>query len=76
MYKETSQTESKQRLKDISTTKFYGDRSFAFAAANLWNKLPSQVRHAPSLGVFKSKLKTPVPETFLCELIVYLFTFY
>ena len=41
-----------------SSTKFYGDRSFTFAAANLWNKLPSKIWHAPSLGVFKSKLKT------------------
>ena len=33
----------------------------------------SKVWHAPSLVVFKPKLKTPVPEAFLCELIIYLF---
>ena len=49
-----------------SSTKFYGDRSFAFAAANLWNKLPSKVRHAPSLGVFKSKLKTHLFQKHFC----------
>ena len=38
-----------------SSTKFHGERSFAFSAANIWNKLPSKVRHAPSLEVFKSR---------------------
>ena len=41
-----------------SSTKFYGDRSFAYAAASLWNSLPNCVRHSSSLGIFKSKLKT------------------
>ena len=36
----------------------YGDRSFEFAAANLWKDLPSKVREAPSLDSFKSRLKT------------------
>ena len=41
-----------------SSTKFYGDRSYSYAAANLWNKLPPHIRDSPSVGIFKSKLKT------------------
>ncbi|XP_072046906.1 uncharacterized protein [Amphiura filiformis] len=47
------------RLKVIkSSTKFYGDRSFAFAASKLWNDLPSEIRQATTLGIFQSRLKT------------------
>ena len=38
--------------------KFYGDRSFSYAAATLWNGLPNHIRSAPSTEVFKSRLKT------------------
>ena len=41
-----------------SSTKFYGQRSYRFAAANLWNNLPGEIRKASSLNIFKSKLKT------------------
>ena len=35
-----------------------GRRSFAVAASILWNTLPADVQLAPSLPVFRSKLKT------------------
>ena len=38
--------------------KLYGDRSFSYAAATLWNGLPSHIRSASSTEVFKSRLKT------------------
>ena len=38
--------------------KFYGARSFAFAASTEWNKLPFEIKLAPSVDSFKSKLKT------------------
>uniref|UniRef100_A0A3Q3C7D3 Reverse transcriptase domain-containing protein n=1 Tax=Haplochromis burtoni TaxID=8153 RepID=A0A3Q3C7D3_HAPBU len=38
--------------------KLRGDRAFAVAAPKLWNELPLHVRQAPSLSVFKSRLKT------------------
>ena len=41
-----------------SATKFYGDRSFAHAAASLWNNLPIYIRQASSVSMFKSQLKT------------------
>ena len=41
-----------------SSTKFYGDRSFRFAAAHLWNSLPNSICQAQSLSIFKSRLKT------------------
>ena len=49
-----------------SSTKFYGNRSYAFAAANLWNKFPANIRHAPSLCIFKSKLKTHLFQLHFC----------
>ena len=35
-----------------------GDRSFSFASSSVWNSIPSNVRCAPSLSSFKSRLKT------------------
>ena len=35
-----------------------GDRAFSVAAPKLWNKLPFHIKSAPSLPVFKSRLKT------------------
>ena len=39
-------------------TKTYGERSFLFAAARLWNALPAQIRNAPNFSSFKRLLKT------------------
>lgn len=36
----------------------YGDRAFSVAAPRLWNRLPLEIREAPSLDSFKSSLKT------------------
>ena len=36
----------------------YGDRSFAAAAPRLWNDLPMEVKCAPTVETFKSRLKT------------------
>ena len=33
-------------------------RSFGFAAADVWNALPADLKLAPSLAIFKAKLKT------------------
>ena len=35
-----------------------GDRSFSFASSSVWNFIPNDVRCAPSLSSFKSRLKT------------------
>ena len=35
----------------------YGQKSFAFRGANTWNKLDSEVKLAPSIQSFKTKLK-------------------
>jgi hypothetical protein len=41
-----------------------GDRAFSVAAARTWNSLPESVRASPTLGEFKTKLKTH-----LCSLV-------
>ena len=41
-----------------SRLKSAGDRAFSVAAPRLWNNLPADVISAPSLTVFKSRLKT------------------
>ena len=38
--------------------KTYGARSFSVAAPSLWNALPCEIRNAPSVSFFKSRLKT------------------
>ena len=35
-----------------------GDSSFSFASSSVWNSIPNDVRCAPSLSSFKSRLKT------------------
>ena len=35
-----------------------GDHSFSFASSSVWNSVPNDVRCAPSLLSFKSRLKT------------------
>ena len=35
-----------------------GDRAFQAVAPNLWNMLPQALRDAPSVDIFKNKLKT------------------
>ena len=41
-----------------SSMKTYGERSYAVAAAKLWNSLPDKICQAPTLDTFKSRLKT------------------
>ena len=50
---------SQYRLKiQDSRLKSYGDRSFRVATQTEWNKLPLHIKLAPSVEIFKSKLKT------------------
>ena len=42
----------------VSRLKSYGDCAFSIAAPTLWNRLPTNIRNASSLGTFKSLLKT------------------
>ena len=41
-----------------SNLKTYGDRSFSYAAAVEWNKLPLVLRESSSVCIFKTRLKT------------------
>ena len=41
-----------------SRLKLKGDRAFAVAALRSWNQLPPDIRDAPSIYAFKSRLKT------------------
>ena len=38
--------------------KSFGQRSFSFMAASLWNSLPATLRNVPTLSQLKSQLKT------------------
>ena len=38
--------------------KTYGDVAFSVAAPAEWNRLPEHIRSSPSIGLFKSNLKT------------------
>ena len=52
---------SQQALLASSTrasTKFYGERSFSYAAPMLWNNLPVHIRQSSPVNRFKSLLKT------------------
>jgi len=45
-------------VKPCMNLKSYGERSFYYAAAKIWNNLPNNVRQAPNLVTFKRNLKT------------------
>ena len=45
-------------LKVPKTRKCAGDRAYSVAAPRLWNNLPFHIRNAPSVGSFKTLLKT------------------
>jgi hypothetical protein len=51
---------SNQGLLDVpySKLKTYGDRSFSVAAPKLWNILPTDIKQAKNVNIFKNKLKT------------------
>jgi hypothetical protein len=53
-----SASELRLRPQKITKTKFYGDRAFATAAPEIWNKLPSKLRAISNLCGFKKGLKT------------------
>ena len=38
--------------------KTFGDRSFSYAAPDVWNRLPEDVKSSETLSIFKKKLKT------------------
>ena len=48
---------SKQLIQPIYNLRTYGFRAFSHAAPFLWNSLPQEVRFAPSVSSFKSKIK-------------------
>ena len=49
---------SKQLVQPTYNLRTYGFRTFSHAAPFLWNSLPHEVRFAPSVSSFKSKIKT------------------
>ena len=51
-----------------------GDRSFSFASSSVWNSIPNDVRCAPSLSSFKSRLKTYLFRSVYKDLTVSLIT--
>ena len=51
-----------------------GDRSFPFASSSVWNSVPNDVRCAPSLSSFKSRLKTYLFRSVYKDWIVSLIT--
>ena len=64
---QVADVEARQRLRSgssssliVSRTRLLtvGDRAFPVAAARVWNSLPDLVTSAPSVAVFRSRLKT------------------
>jgi len=63
----TSDVDTRRRLRSADTAMLVvpstrrstlGDRAFPVASARAWNSLPSSVRNAPSLTMFRRELKT------------------
>ena len=52
-------------LKEPTSKRTWGDRSFSVAAPRLWNHLPTKVKSCHSITRFKSLLKTHLMSQFL-----------
>jgi len=64
---QVADVKARQRLRSSSSSSLIvsrtrlstlGDRAFPVAAARVWNSLPEHVTSAPSVAVFRSRLKT------------------
>jgi len=63
---QVADVEARQRLRSSSSSSYIsrtrlltvGDRAFPVAAERVWNSLPDLVTSAPSVAVFRSRLKT------------------
>ena len=44
--------------------KKYGERSFLYQSAKIWNRLPLELRECTSIDIFKVKLKTHLFENY------------
>jgi len=63
---QVADVEARQRLRSSSSSLIVsctrlptvGDRAFPVATARVWNSLPDLVTSAPSVAVFRSRLKT------------------
>ena len=53
-----SSTQSLLECTQRITSKYYGERSFSYAASFLWNNLPLNIRTSHNVDTFKSRLKT------------------
>lgn len=51
---------NKQHLLKVpnSRTTTFGDRAFSVGAPRLWNTIPMDIKNAPSIDIFKKKIKT------------------
>ena len=50
-----SNTNTDRRIPSFTTS--YGQRSFSYRGATVWNKLSTEIKNAPSLANFKHLLK-------------------
>ena len=76
---QVADVEARQRLCSSSSSSLIvsrtrlltvGDRAFPVAAARVWNSLPDLVTSAPSVAVFRSRLKTHLFNiSYLCDCI-------
>ena len=46
--------------------KSYGERSFSYAAPELWNTLPAEIQNCDDIDVFKRLLKTKLFKDAYC----------
>ena len=58
-------------LKEPTSKRTWGDRSFSVAALRLWNHLPTKLKSCHSITRFKSLLKTNLMSQFFKEDVYY-----
>ena len=69
-----TRSNSQHHTSSQSTCTQYGDRSFSFTSSFVWNSFSDDVRCAPSLSSFKSRLKTYLFRSFCKCCTFYLIT--
>ena len=56
--KEANLLTEKIEMTSLKTDLTHGERAFSFCGPKLWNDLPSSIKQATSVDIFKKDLKT------------------
>ena len=67
LYSEGLKSDNKLQVPTVRTVS-YGERSLAYFASKVWDLVPAEIKQAPSLGEFKTRIREWRPSNCSCKL--------